>query len=253
MNEALSLLFLAVMGTMAGFINILAGGGSLVAIAGLLWIGVPSTEANAINRFAVAAQGATAVLRFHRHGEVEWREARIVTPWVIIGSVVGSLSVINISERVFDFALSAIVALVVIMIFIPSEFWRRETKRSISYWLQAPAFFALGVYAGFVQAGFGLLAMPTIMLLRGRAIARANALKSIMLFSTALISCVIFAANGSIDWRYSIALACGGTLGASLAVRVSLRHGAKSLRWALALVALLTMIRLIGLPFLSGA
>ena len=58
-------------GVAAGFINTMAGGGSLLTLPALMLLGMPATDANGTNRLSVVTQSLSGVLAFHREGRLD--------------------------------------------------------------------------------------------------------------------------------------------------------------------------------------
>ncbi|MCP4843139.1 MAG: TSUP family transporter, partial [Halieaceae bacterium] len=59
---------LVVVGTIAGFLNVMAGGGSLLTVPVMVFMGIPGPVANGTNRIAILAQNLTAITTFARRG-----------------------------------------------------------------------------------------------------------------------------------------------------------------------------------------
>ena len=59
---------LVLVGCVAGFLNVMAGGGSLLTIPVMIFMGVPGPVANGTNRIAILAQNITAATTFFKKG-----------------------------------------------------------------------------------------------------------------------------------------------------------------------------------------
>ena len=79
LDLGLGLLLLAT-GVVSGFINTLAGGGSMLTLPVLMISGMPADIANGTNRLAVLAQSATGAFEFNRVGRLDRSTARHVVP-----------------------------------------------------------------------------------------------------------------------------------------------------------------------------
>ena len=86
------------------------------------------------------------------------------------------------------------------------------------------AFFAVGVYGGFVQAGVGflILAVTTTM---GLDLVRGNALKVLIVLVFTPIALALFALSGKVDWGLGLALAAGNFIGGQAGVHLSVLKG----------------------------
>jgi len=65
-------------GFAAGVINTLAGGGSLITVGLLVFLGLPGTLANGTNRIGVLVQNLTSAWRFRAEGVPGLRAAAVV-------------------------------------------------------------------------------------------------------------------------------------------------------------------------------
>ena len=71
--EPWQLLLLAAVGVVSGFLNVMAGGGSLLTVPILLFMGIPGPVANGTNRIAILAQNLTATVTFFRRGYSDFK------------------------------------------------------------------------------------------------------------------------------------------------------------------------------------
>ena len=76
-------------GVIAGFLNVVAGGGSLITMPLLMLIGLPETSANGTARLAILVQNLSGLVRYQRDGAVPWRAAAAAIPVVLVGAIAG--------------------------------------------------------------------------------------------------------------------------------------------------------------------
>ena len=113
-------------------------------------------------------------------------------------------------------------------------------------WLGA-AFFLVGIYGGFIQAGVGFLILA-VTTLAGLDLVRGNALKVFCVLLFTPVSLALFAWQGTIAWAEGLSLAVGTVLGGQLGVRMTVLKGH---RWVKAVVTATVMIFAVRL-WLSG-
>lgn len=91
-------LIIFISGCFAGFINVNAGGGSLITIPALIFLGLPSSVANGTNRIAILAGAIAATSNFKRKGIFDIKISLFVGIPAIIGAIGGTfaLSLIHI-------------------------------------------------------------------------------------------------------------------------------------------------------------
>jgi uncharacterized membrane protein YfcA len=87
-------------------------------------------------------------------------------------------------------------------------------------------FFLMGIYGGFLQAGVGFLALA-LTSVAGLDLVRGNAVKVFTVMLLTILSLVVFAGAGQVDWRAGLALGLGNVLGGAVGVRVAVLKGHK--------------------------
>ena len=113
--------FLVAAGVFAGFINSIAGGGSLLIMPLLIFMGLPSSEANGTNRVAIFIQNIFSVAGYRSKGIYVFPFAIYVAIPAIIGAIIGSNIAVDISDKLFNRILAIVMLIVmVISIFRPS-------------------------------------------------------------------------------------------------------------------------------------
>ena len=105
-------------------------------------------------------------------------------------------------------------------------------------------FFGIGFYGGFIQIGVGFFMLAGLVLGCGFDLLKANALKVLLILSYTLIALAIFIYYGLIDWSTGFILSCGNMLGAWLGTRLSIKWGAKYIRYILLVALVLVSLKL---------
>ncbi|MEO8684784.1 MAG: TSUP family transporter, partial [Devosia sp.] len=93
MLDPLILLALAGVGLLAGFVDAVAGGGGLIGIPALLFVGLPPVSALATNKVQGACGTAMAVVTYWRRGFIDIRALALAAGLTLCGSVIGALIV----------------------------------------------------------------------------------------------------------------------------------------------------------------
>ncbi len=232
-------------GGLAGFINTLAGGGSVLVLPVLITlIGMDANVANATNRVAVLVQSISGAHHFRKRNLVEVKGRWHILLSVVIGGLLGTIWAVNISSRMFEIILAFILIGIVLMMIRPPKM--KETKRNFPAWVESLIFIAIGFYGGFIQVGVGLILLASLNLIENLDLIRANALKvTIVLFYT-VFSVSIFAISGTVMWKYGLVLSVGNYIGAWIGVRSAVRKGEKIIRLILIVSVLLGSLKLLG-------
>jgi len=232
------LLFLA--GSVAGTINVLAGGGSFLTLPLLIFLGLPPTVANGTNRIAILVQNVGAVWSFNRHGVMQWNWIRTAALPALAGAGLGTWAAIRIGDASFQRVLATLmVVFAVVMLLDPlrNRIGRRDTSEAetmadtpaeapgrVSGIAFSATFFGVGVYGGFVQAGVGFFILALAML-AGFDLVRGNALKVLVVLVFTPLALVLFAMAGKVDWGMGIALAGGNLLGGLIGTHLTVLKG----------------------------
>jgi len=245
--DALGAALLVVGGLVAGVVNTLAGGGSLLTVPLLVLLGLPGTLANGTNRVGILLQCLTATWRFRAAGVFAPRTVLPVLAPIAAGALLGALAISRVADETFErlFGLLMLVLLVPTLRRLPSGEAAPPPKR----WGGASsglAFLAIGVYAGAFQAGVGV---PLLLALlhAGHDAVRANAIKVAVIALATLMAIPIFWAGGQIAWLPAGLLGLGFTVGASLGVPLAVRGGERLIRPLLALAVLALAAHMLGL------
>lgn len=238
---------LAAVGFVSGFLNILAGGGSLLTLPMLIFLGLPAVVANGTNRVGVICQNIFALSAFRRHGALPLRLALLCTAPSLLGSYLGAQLAIDIDDRLFQHLLAVIMIGVLIITLIDPA--KRLRGRELAYTplrLAAllVAFFLIGIYGGFVQAGVGFLIIP-VMLLAGFDLVRTNAIKIFVVLAFTIPALGVFVWHGQVDWLLGLVLAAGNASGGWVASHVAIRKGHDWIKYFVSVTVLVFALRLL--------
>ena len=174
------ILILIVAGLFVGFINTLAGGGSVISLSVLMLLGLPANVANGTNRIGILVQNIVAVASFKQQKVLETKKALIVAIPAIIGSLIGAWIAADINEKVFEHAIGIIMIMMLIFIlFNPQKMLygnKKLIEKKVSWW-QIVLFFFIGMYGGFIQLGIGYFLIASIVLGLGYDLVKTNAIK----------------------------------------------------------------------------
>ena len=222
----LELSALAAAGLVSGALNVVAGGGSFLILPLLLFFGLPAALANGTNRVGVVSQNLSGILGFHRHGAVDWRWALTASVPAMAGAVLGVWAALAVPDFAFKRILSVAMMTVTVWSLVGP---RRDVTaprelKPPTHWMVVGGFFVVGLYGGFIQAGVGVLILA-ITTAAGMDLVRGNAVKLLSVLLLTLVSLVVFAGVGEVDWPRGLALAVGNWIGAIFGVRFAIDKG----------------------------
>jgi uncharacterized membrane protein YfcA len=237
-------------GFAAGFINTLAGSGSLITLPLLIFAGLPANVANGTNRVAVLLQTAVAVNRFRQSGTLDLRRGLQLTAPAIFGAILGAQIAVNLNDQAMKTVIGGLMVAMLVVVLVRPKRWlvgRPEMLMQRPGWLQLVIFFLIGIYGGFIQAGVGIFLLCGLVLGAGYELVRANAVKNMIVMVFTLFALILFIVNDQVEWLPGLVLAVGNMLGAWVAARMAVEKGAKFVRWILIAVIVVSATVLLGL------
>jgi uncharacterized membrane protein YfcA len=245
------LVFLLLAGLVAGAVNAVAGGGSLLVFPALLAVGFNPLAANVTN--SVAQWPGYLGIVLGAQAELKGQRRRIVqtSAVAIVGSAVGCVLLLTLPGSVFDAVVPVLVLLASALLAVSPQIKRwigaPEPGAPDRIAVLLPAIFLAAVYGGYFGGALGVIVISTLSLCAHDTLIRLNALKGLLSLVIASVTVVIFALDAPVDWLAVALLApttlVGGFLGAKLARRLPenvLRWSVVVLGFAVGLYLLLT-------------
>ncbi|TAE70610.1 MAG: sulfite exporter TauE/SafE family protein [Bacteroidetes bacterium] len=216
-------LFIFLISILIGFINTLAGSGSLVMLPILMNMGLSANVANGTNRIAIFFQSLTGMIIFLKEKKLDWKKnlLPLIFP-AILGGLIGAYFSTQMKA---DDLKSFIVVLMFIMlgvVILKPEKWLKtkenETLRlyHFSTWL---LMFLAGFYGGFIQASVGVVLLSILVLQIRYDLTEANGLKVLVIGAYALPVLCVFIWQGQVNWFWGIFTAVGQSIGAYIGAK----------------------------------
>lgn len=229
------LLLLVGAGFFAGFINTIAGGGSMLTLPALMFLGLPADIANGTNRVGVLLQAIAGARGFHKRGKLE--PSTIVPTIVptITGALLGAILAAYMPvETLKPILLGSMLLMALIMLIRPSAVAppagtpvQTLKERPIAWF----GLFIAGVYGGFVQAGVGFILIAALAGGLRYDLVRANALKMAVTGVLTLVALAVFIINDQVLWVPGLILAVGTVAGAMASVNFAISVPQSVLKW----------------------
>lgn len=271
-----SALLLAV-GAAAGFLNVMAGGGSLLTVPTMVFLGMPGPVANGTNRIALLVQNIVAVGTFFRRGYSDFRLSLTLAAASLPGAIIGAYAGTRLDGVWFNRTLAAI--MIGVMILMATRRNARASKQArtpppgvetnlpdervdeaAGLAVEAPpakaieprrllwghlGMGALGFYGGFIQIGIGFLIMPLLHRVMGLDLVRVNMHKVFVIGVYTVAALAVFASRVEIVWLAGAALAAGNALGGWLGAHTSVSRGEGVIRFVLYSVLVVFVVKLL--------
>lgn len=244
-------------GFLAGGMNAIAGGGTMLTFPALLAAGLPPVLANTTS---------TVALYFGMPGSV-WafrRRLREVKAWILplglvslFGGALGAWLLLTLPAAVFERAVPWLL-LTATLLFLLNEPIRRALRSPSGEEPTKPRAWGLAfqslvaIYGGYFGAGIGIMMLAGLGLLGLRDVNRMNALKNLLALLGNTAAMIWFLAAGAYDGRFVLLLLAGSIPGYFLGAHYSQRVPARVVRFTVAAIGLAISARLFADQLRSG-
>jgi uncharacterized membrane protein YfcA len=208
----------------AGAVNALAGGGTLISFPTLVAIGVPAVNANVTNTVSLVPGYLAGSWAQRDDLRPEFARGRLPLAVAGTGGLAGSILLIVIPAHAFRVAVPYLILLSCALLFFQDRM-RKLIRRAdpdatgettpATHW--RPALLALvlaaAVYGGFFGAGLGIMLLAVLGLFSDEPLTKVNALKQALSFVVNLVAAVFFAFSHHVDWRLVPVMAAASLVG----------------------------------------
>ncbi|MBW2206175.1 MAG: sulfite exporter TauE/SafE family protein [Deltaproteobacteria bacterium] len=233
-----------------GFINTLAGSGSLISLPVLIFLGLPANMANGTNRVGILIQTVVSLRSFKKQNMLDFRGGIMLALPAIVGAIIGAQIAVNLDEHMLRRVIGALMVVMLVFILARPKRWLKgqlEVLGRRPRALELVIFFFIGAYGGFIQAGVGIFLLAGLVLGVGYDLVRANAVKVLIVLCFTAFAMVVFMINGQILWGMGLLLAVGNAGGGWVAAKLAIERGAGLVRWFLIAVVIVSAAKLLGL------
>ena len=134
MPDILSLVILVLVGLIAGFLNVNAGGGSTLTLPTLIFLGLDTTVANGTNRIAILLQNISAVQSFKQEKYFDLKTSLKLSLFTFPGAIAGALLAVKLEDELFQKILGIIMIGIIISMIIPKSKSFSENKNVFKFY-----------------------------------------------------------------------------------------------------------------------
>ncbi len=237
---------LALVGVGSGWLNVMAGGGSLLTVPIMLFMGVPAPVANGTNRIGILFQNLSAVIGFWRNGLADFRLSATLALCATIGAVGGAQVGVRLDEVWFNVVLITVMVAVMLVTAFGNTYkavdHQGEPKRL--FWGHV-CMIGAGFWGGFIQIGVGFILMPILNQVMGLDLVRTNMYKVTVVLVYTVAALMVFATQVDVLWLAGCVLAVGTSIGGYLGAQTSVKKGEKWIRWVLNVVLSVFIVKLL--------
>lgn len=259
-------LLLAGVGILAGILNVLAGGGSLILMPTMIFLGMPGATTNGTARVAIFGQNVTAIAGFRQKGFSDFRLSFSLALCAIPGTFLGAYLGTQLTGTWFNRVL-AVVMLGVLVTMILGERQKKKQKATLENSVNATEaddshsnestdqqhklktghllMVLVGFYGGFIQAGVGFIIIAILNNVMKMDLLRTNMHKVFIVAIYTVVAIGIFAWQDKINWTTGLFLMAGMSIGGWLGSHLAVNKGDSFIRVVLYTAIICMSIRLL--------
>lgn len=241
------LIIFAITGIATGFLNVMAGGGSMLSVPMMIFLGMPGTIANGTNRLALLPQNITAVFTFYKKGFSNFKLSLSLAACTIPGAIGGAYLASQIPNANFNKLLAVIMVLILIVMMLPQPEKRKEGENISKARMIAGhiCMVFIGFWGGFIQLGVGFLLMPTLNRVLRLDLITTNMHKVFIVMCYTAVAIAVFSSQIQLIWQAGLALAVGTSIGAWLATNFQIKQGIGAIKWVVNVIIIVFIIKLL--------
>lgn len=222
---------LFLIGSAAGFVDAIAGGGGLLTVPALLAAGLPPQLALGTNKLQSSCGTALATFNYARAGLIEWKAWIPGIAMTVAASVAGALTAASADpSHLRKLIPIALVLLAAYTAFKPDLGAGTRPARMQRLPFSLILGLVLGFYDGFLGPGTGSFWMMACVLIQGLDLTAATGVTKVMNLSSNIGSLALFLLAGKVDFRIGLLMAAGQLIGAYAGSRVAIRQGPRLIR-----------------------
>lgn len=239
---------LALAAFLAGAVNAVAGGGTLITFPALVAAGVPAVAANATNTVALFPGQLASSLAYRSHIGEERRRALVLAVPSLIGGVLGAVLLLVLPARTFEQVVPWLILFACLLLAFQGTIRRAvagsaHASHPAALWVTQ---LLVAIYGGYFGAGIGILMLAAMGIMLPSSMQHANALKVLLSLLINAVAAVLFALAGAVRWPEAALMAAASIAGGFLGARVAQRLPPAAMRGVSIAVGLYAAVRFLA-------
>ncbi|MEK6325361.1 MAG: sulfite exporter TauE/SafE family protein [Acidobacteriota bacterium] len=234
----------------AGMMNSVAGGGTLVTFPTLVWIGLDPIRANVTSTVALWPGSLGALVGFRRELGDRRRWMLLLGPPSVAGGLIGARLLLLTPSPLFASIVPYLILFATILFAVAEPLTRRlrvkENQQSVrspgqerAWWIGAIVFqFFVAIYGGYFGAGMGFLILAVLGLMGLTDIHQMNGLKSFFVVCINIVAATYFIVSGRVEWTYALVMVVGAIAGGYGGAGLARKLGRQFIRRAVIVIGL---------------
>lgn len=241
------LIAIFLVGIAASFIGgLTSGGGGLISLPFLIFLGLPPQIAIATDRFGSFGYVISTIVKFLRSKKIVFTYIIPLAIVSVIGATIGANLVLNIDKNLLTKLIGGIIVLLIPLILLKKDLGVKKKKvKYVMLLIGFLLYFFSAIYDGFLGAAGGILVAYLFVFIFGLTYTEANATEKIPFAFNSIVSISIFASHHIINYQYGVVLLAGELVGGYVGAHVAVKKGDRFVRVAFITVALLSAVKLL--------
>lgn len=229
----------------AGFINAIAGGGTLLTFPVLLSLGIAPVVANVTNTIALVPGLIGGIWAQRKDFLSQKKRIILLLPFSVGGGLLGGFLLLHTKEKTFSLLVPYLILLAtsLLILQVPIKNWLKKRNNATSNGHVRKIIIAIlilfaAIYGGYFGAGLGVILMAVLGLSFDNSLITINVLKQAISFSINISASIYFIFSDKIIWWLALSMALGAILGGLMGGKLVTKLNTNVLRWLIILVGL---------------
>jgi uncharacterized membrane protein YfcA len=236
----------------AGAVNSIAGGGTLISFPALLWIGRNPIVANATNTVALWPASFAGMVGFRRELATIRRWLLLLTIPSLLGAALGAWLLLRTPTKTFEHIVPILILTATLLLATQELISRKLGVIARAHENPRPGWvifvfvfqFIVAVYGGYFGAGMGILMLAALGLIGLTDMHQMNGLKNLLSICINGVAAVYFSISGAVSWHDAWTMMIAGMIGGYIGARIARRLGRKFVRIAVVVIGLVMTVAL---------
>lgn len=236
---------IAIAALLAGAVNALAGGGTLITFPVLNFLGVPAVSASITNTVALSPGYLGGTLAQAKDLQGQKNRLWLIIPASVLGGILGGYFLLQTGEKLFNELVPYLILLASILLAIQEPVRAWLIKRNPQSTLEKISWLPVGlasIYGGYFGAGLSVIVLSALGLTIEDTLTRLNALKQAIAFVVNIAAAIFFLFSGQVLWTVALVMAIGALLGGSLGGKLASKIKPSTLRWTVVTIGIIVSI-----------
>ncbi len=226
------ILILITLGFIAAFVDSVVGGGGLITLPGLLFVGLPPSAAVATNKLAGTMGSLTSTIMFYRSGKIDLKSMYKLFPLTFVGSMLGAWVVHLMNPELLKPLMLFMLAVVLVYTLAKKDWGSVSMEKELSparYFIFICVIFLIGFYDGFLGPGTGSFFIFAFLMI-GFDFLKAAGNAKLLNFGSNIGALIMFLFLGQVNFAYGIIMGLAQIIGAIVGSKFAIRKGAGYVR-----------------------